>query len=57
VPVAFTPVALPNLRIAPLLGSADGQPEAVDWVPIDAADNGMAPLLAEWRKGLAAAPN
>jgi hypothetical protein len=58
VPVAFTPVALPSVRIAPLLsGSADGPPEAVDWVPIDAANNGMTPLLTEWRKELIAAPN
>jgi len=58
VPVAFTPVALPRVRTVPLLsGSTDGRPQAVDWVPIDAANNGMAPLLAEWRKELTAAQN
>jgi hypothetical protein len=52
VPIAFTPVALPSVRVAPLLGSGEERPQAVEWIPSDAENRGISAPLADWRKEL-----
>lgn len=56
VPVAFTPVSLPSVRIAPLLSGQPGPPKAVEWIPVDAENGAMNPLLTDWVAGLTENP-
>jgi hypothetical protein len=52
VPVAFTPVSLPSVRVAPLLSGQPGPPKAVEWIPIDAENGAMNALLPDWEAEL-----